>query len=129
MALLSFVAGETISANNAVYVSSNGLVYKASASTAPQATVAGIALDSGSTGSLIRVNPDRITTTFSGFTPGEYQYLSLTSGSITQYPSWITALSSSALAGAYLTRIGRAVSSSGLEVEIGSPLFVSASGL
>lgn len=129
MALLSFVAGETISANNAVYVSSNGLVYKASALTAPQATVAGIALDSGSVGSLIRVNPDSVSTTFSGFTPGEYQYLSLTSGSITQYPSWITSLAGSSLVGAYLTRVGRAVSSSGLEVEVSNPLFVSASGL
>lgn len=129
MALLSFVAGGAIAQNDIVYVDSTGLIHKASATTRPQATAVGVALDSGSAGSLIRVNPDSISATFSGFVPGEYQYLALTSGQVVDYADWYTSLGTSSLEGAYLTRLGRAVSPSGLEVEIGSPLFISASGL
>ena len=129
MALFSFVAGETISLNDVVYVESNGLVYKANATTVPQATVAGVALESCAQGSLVRVNPDKLSATFSGLTPGDYAYLSLSSGQITDYPTWISDLAGSSYVGAYLTIVGRVVSSSGVEVEPGRPLFVSASGL
>jgi hypothetical protein len=55
MAIASLRAGETISAGDAVFVSSNGLVYKAAADTKAKASVAGVAVDGGSSGSLIRI--------------------------------------------------------------------------
>jgi len=129
VALLSFTAGSTIAANDVVYVDVNGLIHKASATTLPQATPAGVAIDGGSVGSLIRVNPDGLFANFSGLTPGEYQYLSLTSGQIETYPTWITSLASSSLPGAFLARVGTAASASGLDVEFSRPIFVSSSGL
>lgn len=129
MALLSFVAGGSIAANDVVYIESTGLIHKASATTSPQASAAGVALDSGAAGSLIRVNPDGIYGHFSGLTPGEVQYISLTSGEISTYSSWVTSLASSSLPGAFLARVGTAASTSGLDVEFSRPVFVSSSGL
>jgi len=129
VALLSFVAGGSISANDVVYVDSPGLVHKASATTSPQATAAGVALDGGSSGSLIRVNPDGLFGNFTGLTPGEVQYISLTSGEISTYETWITDLAGSSLPGAFLARVGTAASTSGLDVEFSRPVFVSSSGL
>jgi len=129
VALLSFTAGGSIAANDVVYVDTAGLAHKASATTLPQATAAGVAIDSGVAGSLIRVNPDGIYASFSGLTPGEIQYISLTSGELATYPTWIADLASSSLPGAYLARVGTAISSSGLDVEFSRAVFVSSSGL
>lgn len=129
MALLSFIAGGSIAANDVVYVDSVGLLRKASATTARQATAAGVAIDAGSAGALIRVNPDGLFASFSGLTPGEVQYISLSSGQLATYPTWVTALSSSSLPGAYLARVGTAATTSGLDIEFSQPIFVSSSGL
>lgn len=129
MALLCFTAGSTIAANDVVYVDVNGLAHKASATTSLQATAAGVAIDGGPAGSLIRINSDGLFANFSGLTPGEYQYVSLTSGEIATYPTWVTELAASPLPGAYLTRVGTAASTSGLDIEFSRPVFVSSSGL
>jgi len=129
MGLISLTAGGTIDANDVVYVDSSGLAHKASAVNLESAIMAGVALDSGGAGALIRVNPDGYYGNFTGLVPGEVQYLSLTSGELTTYANWVTDLTSSSLEGAYLARVGTAATTSGLDVEISLSVFVSASGL
>lgn len=124
MAITSFKAGELISAGQAVYVASTGLIYKASALTQDQASVVGIAIDSAAAGDLVRVNSDAIYTEYSGLTPGNLQYLSATmSGQVVPYDVWASGYNLT-VSGCYLEVIGRAVSSSGLAVELGKPQFV-----
>lgn len=124
MAVTSFRAGEAISAGQAIYVSSAGLVFKASSVTQDQASVAGIAIDSGAAGDLIRVNSDAIYNSYSGLTPGETQYLSVTtSGQVVNYTTWATQLATVGF-NVYQEVIGRAVSSSGVAIEIGQPFYV-----
>jgi hypothetical protein len=126
MAITSFKAGEAISAGELVYVSSASYVYKASSIVLDQASVVGIAVDSGIAGSLIRVNCDAVYPSASGVTPGEYRYLSiLVSGQHVPYSTWASELASTAYDGAYLTNIGRAVSTTSVEIEIAKPLFIS----
>lgn len=126
MALTSFKAGEAISAGDSVYLSSTGFLYKASAVYKNQASAIGIAIDSGSAGSLIRVNTDFLYTSASGLTPGEYRYVSvLVSGANVSYNTWVSDLAATAYEGAYLTTLGRVVTSSGVEVETSKPIFIS----
>jgi hypothetical protein len=123
MALTSFKAGESISAGQAVYVASTGFVYKASSLTRDQASVIGIAIDSGAAGDLIRVNPDGVYSDYSGLTPGELQYLSVTtSGQVVNYSTWVSELATVGY-DPYQETIGRAITSSGVEVELGRPLY------
>ena len=124
MAIASFRAGETIAAGDAVYVSSNGLTYKASGLNLTQASVGGVAIDGGSAGSLIRVNVDSLYENFSGLTPGEYQYLSITtSGALVDYAAWSAELAGITVDG-YLTNVGRATSTTSVAVEIQPPVLV-----
>lgn len=124
MAIASFRAGETIAAGDAVYVSSNSLIYKASALNITQASVGGIAIDGGSVGALIRVNIDSIYEGLSGLTPGEYQYLSVTtSGALVDYATWAAEFATVS-GDAYITNVGRAASATQLEVEITPPSLV-----
>lgn len=124
MAVTSFRAGEAISAGQAVYVSSVGLAFKASSVTQDQASVAGIAIDSGVTGDLIRITSDAIYNSYSGLIPGETQYLSVTtSGQVVNYTTWATQLATVGF-NPYQEVIGRAVSSSGVAVELGQPFYV-----
>ena len=125
MAITSFTAGEAISAGNAVFVSSSGFLYKSTAVYLDQASVVGLSIDSGSAGALIRVNSDDIYTSASGLTPGEYRYVSiLTSGQTVSYAGWASDLALTSYDGAYLTIVGRAITSSGVEVETSKPLFI-----
>lgn len=125
MAITSFKAGEAISAGNAVVVSNSGVLLKGIATSQAQASVVGIALDTSSTGGLIRVCSDSIYTGSSSFLPGVVQYLSpTTSGVLIDYPTWASQLTSLTTSGAFLTRIGRAISNTNLEVEIEKPIYV-----
>lgn len=125
MAVSSFFAGESISAGQAVYVSPSGYAYKANASNYTQASVAGIAVDNGSNGSLVRVQGDAMYTQYAGLTIGSYRYLSIaTSGQLVSYADWATELNATSLSGAYLTNVGRCISTSGVEVELQRPVFV-----
>jgi hypothetical protein len=124
MAITSFRAGEAISAGQAIYVSSVGLIFKASSLTQDQASVAGIAIDSGVTGDLIRVNSDAIYNSYSGLTPGNIRYLSATtSGLLVSYTVWASGYNLTS-SGCYLEPVGRAITSSGLAIEIGKPQFI-----
>lgn len=124
MAITSFRAGEAISAGQAVYVSSAGLIFKASSFTQDQASVVGIAIDSGVSGELIRVNSDAIYNEYSGLTPGDLQYLSITtSGQVVDYATWEAQLATVSI-NPYQELIGRAITSSGVAVETGKPKYV-----
>lgn len=124
MALASFIAGEAISAGNAVYVQANGLLYKASSLNKTQASVIGVAVEAGSLGSLVRVNTDNIYTGYNGLNPGEYVYLSvLNSGQLVSYSGWAAELATIS-GNVYLETVGRAVTTSGIEVETSTPLYV-----
>ena len=124
MAITSFRAGESISAGEAVYVSSAGLIYKASSLTQDQASVVGIAVDSASSGELVRVNSDAIYNEYSGLTPGELQYLSITtSGQVVDYATWEAQLATVSV-NPYQELIGRAITSSGVAVETGKPRYI-----
>lgn len=125
MATTSFRAGESISAGQAVYVTASGFLHKASAGNFTQASVAGVAIDNGTSGSLVRVQSDAVYSSFSGLTPGDYRFLSiLTSGQLVSYSGWAAELNSIVLSGAYLTNIGRSVSTTSVDVEIQPPIFV-----
>lgn len=124
MAITSFRAGEAISAGQAVYVASTGFIYKASSLTQDQASVVGIAVDSGVQGELIRVNSDAIYNAYTGLTPGELQYLSITtSGQIINYATWAAQLDAVSI-NPYQEIIGRAITTSGIAVEVGKPRYI-----
>jgi hypothetical protein len=124
MAVTSFRAGAAISAGDVVCLV-NGLLEKSIGTSLNQAASVGVAIDSGAAGSLIRVNPDSIYTSSLTFVPGDIQYLSVaTSGAIVDYPSWQTEFDALAVSGAYLTRVGRAITTSKIEVEIQKPVYI-----
>lgn len=129
MALLSFRAAEAINSGDFVCLTPSGFIQKTAVLTVNSATPVGVALDSGTVNSLIRVNPDSLYSGYSGFVPGSPVYLSVISGQVCDYPTWKNAVISNNYSGAYLTNVGYAVSSSGLSVEINKPLFIVASGL
>lgn len=125
MAIVSFKAGEDISAGDAVFASSTGLLYKAIATEFENSSVVGIAINGGSAGSLIRVNADSIYDSSSTFVPGVTQYLSLTtSGAYADYESVNSELGLTSYPGIYLSQVGRAVTTSKLEVETSVPVFL-----
>ena len=125
MAIVSLKAGEAISAGDAVFVSSAGLTFKASAQTFENASVAGVAVNGGVTGDLIRVNSDSVYTSTSAFVAGEIQYLSaLASGQYDNYDAVVSGLNASSLEGLYLTEVGRAVTTNKINVERSIPTFL-----
>jgi hypothetical protein len=122
MAVAAFAAGELITAGEAVYVSGDGFLYRASAADIASAQTAGIAIDTGNAGTLIRVNADAIYYGYTNLTPGEGHYLSVaTSGLIVAYSGWQEEFNTNA-GTAYLQFVGRAISSSGVEVELSPPV-------
>jgi hypothetical protein len=124
MAILSFRAAGSISAGDVVYLA-GGLAQKGIGTALDQASVVGVAIDAGQVGDLVRVNSDSVYTSSLSFTPGEFQYLSVaTSGAIVNYPAWQAEFNSLPVSGVYLTKVGRAVTSSNLEVEIQKPVYV-----
>lgn len=124
MAIASFKAGETIAAGDAVYVSSASLLYKAVGTSATQASVVGLAIDTGSVGTLIRVNTDSVYEGLSGLTPAEFQYLSIASaGALVNYSTWESEFTAHA-SNAYLTTVGRALTSNSIEINISLPVLV-----
>jgi hypothetical protein len=126
MGLATFRTGEPIDAGDVIYVSSSGLAYKASATYQPQASAVGVAIDSAGSGSAqIRVIPNGVYAVSSGLTPGDIQYLSITpSGGFTNTSGFYQQLDFTLLSGAYLTVIGRSVSTSGTFVSPKKPTFV-----
>ena len=125
MAIVSFKAGESISAGDAVFVSASGFAYKAIATSFENAFVAGVAINGGSAGNLIRVNSDSVYDSSFTFVPGVTQYLSFTtSGAYADYESISSSLGLTSYPGIYLSQVGKAVTTSKLEVETSVPIFL-----
>jgi hypothetical protein len=125
MAIASFIAGEAISANDAVYLDSNSLLRKSIATSFTQASVVGVALNSGNTGTLVSVNTDSIQSGFTSLVPGDFQYVSaITSGSLVSYNSWAAQLSTTTLSGLFLSPIGRALTPTSVEIELTIPTHI-----
>lgn len=125
MAVASFAAGELIAEGQAVYVGGDGLLYLASASSVTTSSLVGVAIDAGNPGTLIRVNCDALYNGYSNLVPGDRQFLSIaTSGQLVSYSGWLSEFNTGAK-DAYLQYAGRAVSSSGVEIEANPPVFVS----
>lgn len=125
MSLASFIAGESISAGNAVYVDASGFLYKAIATNQLQASVIGVSLDTSQQNNLVRVATDFIYSSSSSLTPGELRYLSVsTSGNVVPYSTWQTELNASTLSGAFLTRVGRSLTSTDIDIEVQKPIYV-----
>ena len=129
MAIISLTAGGAIAAGDVVTLDSAGLAHKATALSSDQATAVGIAIDTVSSGNLFRVNGDSVYPYFAGLTPGEDLYVSVTSGQLANYPAWISGVVAGGYGYGYLSRVGRVVTTSGIEVELMPPIFISASGL
>jgi hypothetical protein len=122
MAFAAFRAGEAISAGDAVYVNSSSLLFKGSGATLTEASIVGVAIDGGAVGQLLRVNLDGVYDGLSGLTPGEYQYLSVTvPGAIVNYDTWVNTVPLLNL-DPFLTRVGRALKTDAIEVEIAKPV-------
>lgn len=125
MTIVSFPAGAALSAGDAVHLSSSGYLHKGTGLVQSQAAVVGVSLDTSSPSSLTRVLTDSIYSAYTSLTPGETRYLSLTSsGSLVTYATWQSQLSALPVSGAFLTAVGRAVSNTALDVEVGKPIYV-----
>ena len=125
MAIASFIAGEAISANNAVYLDSSALLRKSIATSFAQASVVGVALNAGNSGDLISVNIDSIQSGFTSLVPGDFQYVSATtSGALVNYSSWASQLSATTLSGLFLAPVGRALTTTSVEIEAATPTYI-----
>lgn len=129
MALVSFIASENINQGDVVTINPSGLLYKASATEERNARVVGIANNTGQANDLIFVTKDSYFASSSGLAPGSSVYLSVVSGSLnTSYTAWLDEVFSTTLTTAYLTNVGRAVTSSGVSVEVAKPVLIDVTG-
>lgn len=125
MAIVTIPAGEDISVGDAVSVLPNGLAYPASAATLATAKVVGIALTSCDAGFSVQLETDSLFNSYpSTLTPGDTLFLSVTSGSVANYSDFYTAASSYPSSSVYLVQIGRAISPSGVSIEIENPKLI-----
>jgi len=129
VALVSFIASENINQGDVVTINPSGLLYKASAIEERNARVVGIATNAGQANELIFVNKDSYSASSSGLTPGSPVYLSVVSGSLNNsYVTWLDEVFSTPLTNAYVTTVGRAVTSSGVSVEVAKPVSIDITG-
>jgi hypothetical protein len=125
MSLVTFRPGENISTGDIVFVGASGLAFKANAVYSNQASAVGVATTPGTFGSGFRVDTDGVYPLYSGLTPSDNQYVSITtSGGIVTYSGFFDQLNLSFLSGAYLTVVGRAISTSGISIERTRPTFI-----
>lgn len=113
---LPVVAGESISAGQAVYLAGDGLAYKGTnASSRAAAAVLGFAKTTVSPGSnLIVIGRGRLAA-FSGLYPGQEYYLALDGGITATPPNG---------GGVYLVNVGQALSSTELDVDMQPPVLL-----
>lgn len=128
MTIARFTSASVVAPGDAVFVTAGGLADKAIARNQLQASVMGVAMESGYTGSLVTVNLDAVAVNYANLVPGAALYLSPSvSGRLVAYSGWAQEFAS--ISGdAYLTFVGRCVSTSGLSVEISPPRLIAYSG-
>ncbi len=129
MALVSCRALTSITAGQPVTVGSSGTIYPSSATNLTNAKCVGIAIDTGEPGGLIRVNKDYLFNNLSGLTAGVNCYLALASGVInSSYSALDAEVSASVFVDSfYVVTLGRAISASGLNIEVAMPVSTSLS--
>jgi len=124
MSIVSLRTSENIDAGDAVYASGAGLANKGDALNQDRASLVGVALTSGSPGSLIQVISDSVYTSTSTFVPGEIQYLSTTRGKYDTYDVVSSGIGLTDAEGLYVTHVGRAITTNKINIELTRPVFV-----
>lgn len=125
MATVTIPAGVSVSAGQAVTVLSDGLGYPASAAALSTAKVAGVATNNASVGNPVLLETDGYFTNYpTALTPGDLLFISTTSGTISNYISFLSASTAYPSSTVYLSRVGRAVTSSGISIEIENPVLL-----
>ena len=128
MAIVSLVAGETITAGQAVYINTSGLALRAAADGADfqTAAVAGVAQDTVTEGQSFRCNVDSVSVIPSAaFTPGTALFLHPSNdGVLAEYAVFASGVENTAAGGLYLTRIGTALTADRVAVELKRPIFI-----
>ena len=128
MAIVSLVAGETITAGQAVYINTSGLALRAAADGADfqSAAVAGVAEDTVTEGQSFRCNVDSVSVIPSAaFTPGTALFLHPSNdGELAEYAVFASGVENTAAGGLYLTRIGTALTADRVAVELKRPIFI-----
>ena len=117
MSIVSLRTSENIDAGDAVYASGAGLASKGDALNQDRASLVGVALTSGSPGSLIQVISDSVYTSTSTFVPGEIQYLDTTRGKYNTYDVISSGLGLTDAEGLYITHVGHAVTTNKINIE------------
>ena len=125
MAIVSLVAGETITAGQAVYINSSGLALRTQADggNIDLAACAGVAQDTVLEGQSFRCNVDSVSTIPSAsFTPGTALFLHPSNdGALAEYDVFSSGVAATSAVGLYLTRVGTALTSDRLAVELKDP--------
>ena len=128
MAIVSLVAGETITAGQAVYINTSGLALRAQADGGDLqlAAVAGVAQDTVNEGESFRCNVDSVSVIPNAtFTPGTALFLHPSDdGELAEYPVFASGVEVTSAVGLYLTRIGTALTADRVAVELKRPIFI-----
>lgn len=121
MAVVTLIAAEDISSSDAVYVTADGKVAKALATSRESASVAGFALNAAATDSLVRVDVDGVAIGFTGLTPGDYRYVSLLNpGELCSFSEFATDIAAVTTDG-FLTNVGQVISPTSISIAIEPP--------
>ena len=128
MAIVSLVAGGTITAGQAVYINTSGLALPAQADGGELqlAAVAGVAQDTVTEGQSFRCNVDSVSVIPSAtFTPGTALFLHPSDdGELAEYSVFASGVENTSAVGLYLTRVGTALTADRVAVELKRPIFI-----
>ena len=128
MAIVSLVAGASITAGEAVIINTSGLALRAQAdaSVFQLAAVAGVAQDTVTEGQSFRCNVDSVSEVPGAtFTPGTKLYLHpFNDGELVEYDVFASGIEQIVTGGLYLTQIGTALTETRVAVELKRPIFI-----
>ena len=121
MAIVSLVAGETIDIGDVLYVDTDGKVKLAQATSRAKSSVAGIAINPGATGDIIRVDIDGVFRGYSGMEVGTYMYVSLLNpGQLVTFAQFTADIVSVTTDG-FLTNVGEVLEPETITINIEPP--------
>jgi hypothetical protein len=129
----TYTAGDPLNIGNLVCFDAGSLVQASAASgvAAARYNVIGVAVTSGNAGALVRVNSDNIVTLGSQnitaetqLVPGDHYYLSKYYGEVTRYSTASGVIDKTTGGYGALVYVGRAISTTELEVEIQAPVIL-----
>lgn len=131
MAIVSLVAGASITAGEAVIINTSGLALRAQAdgNNFQLASVAGVAQDTVTEGQSFRCNVDSVADIPGAtFTPGTKLYLHpFNDGEIAEYDVFASGIGQIVVGGLYLSQIGTALTETRVAVELKRPILVNSS--